>query len=488
MKDERKLPMATAGSPVAGDAMADQPVVVRCHWKDADRTATVHLRDLGGVRWDRVGSAPRAPAPWPLLHADISCEAVIEGDRAHSCRQGPGPRSITVRILKGDNAPDVIAELARQAANAPEPGMYVGTGPWEVVDHDRPWRRPSRDPLWAELLYTVHQLAPGVTATLRSDVWPHYQAVHDRLASIGDAGDGRRWRALRQAARQLTMLTHWGTQAPRLDEILALRDALKTWRRRWHLEAAWVADVALHAMALAHRAESAENFWGSPEGPLARALAVRGLPLIGAPFGADPLVISTLRRSMDLPANQQTALARMLEHTDHVAGFDLRWGFPPPLVLGGHRFAGWDPRRVPWEGYETYVRDLVKADSRTSRLNLTAVLGSYRRVVVAAATALGLSETPKKRTMDEHVVWLVRHQVLGQSFGQLAREALQSSAPSQGANGEKPVDALARKDAERNQVATWRKTVAEAVHALGRESRLPPRPPTTGGRPRRPQT
>lgn len=89
-------------------------VTVRRQWNDW-RLATVNMDSLSGVHWDTYSGGVNAKAPRPFLHAYMSCDAVLEGEIAHSCMHGEGPHMIKVCIVKKDNGKDIFERL-RQAA------------------------------------------------------------------------------------------------------------------------------------------------------------------------------------------------------------------------------------------------------------------------------------------------------------------------------------------------------------------------------------
>ena len=96
----------------------EQIVVVRRQWND-HRQAAVRFNGLDGVHWTTLSGGVMAPAPQPFLHGYILCDAVIEGELAHSCMHGSGPHSIKVCIVKKDNDPKVFARLVEQAGPKP---------------------------------------------------------------------------------------------------------------------------------------------------------------------------------------------------------------------------------------------------------------------------------------------------------------------------------------------------------------------------------
>ncbi len=98
----------------------EELVNIRRQWNDSRRTATIALGSLGGVHWSLVSGGVRALAPQPFLHGYISCDSVLEGELAHSCRHGRGPHSIKVCIVKKDNSPEVFRKLVELAGPKPK--------------------------------------------------------------------------------------------------------------------------------------------------------------------------------------------------------------------------------------------------------------------------------------------------------------------------------------------------------------------------------
>ena len=102
--------------------MTEEPLVsVRRQLKDW-RVAKYRLSDLTDVHWDRAGAGGKGSAAGPLLSAQVSCEAVVEGELSHTGSYGPCPHSIKVHIAKKENDPKVFARLAELAGPQPAGG------------------------------------------------------------------------------------------------------------------------------------------------------------------------------------------------------------------------------------------------------------------------------------------------------------------------------------------------------------------------------
>jgi hypothetical protein len=98
----------------------EDPVVgERRQWNDY-RTATYHLSDIGDVHWSQVSGGVRASAPRPFLHGYVQCDAMIEGELAHSCQHGRGPHTVKVCIVKKGNEA-VFSLLLAKVAVKPAP-------------------------------------------------------------------------------------------------------------------------------------------------------------------------------------------------------------------------------------------------------------------------------------------------------------------------------------------------------------------------------
>jgi hypothetical protein len=96
------------------DEKADTCVWVRRQWND-HRQALYRLEDIRGLHWDSVSGGVRAKAPQQFLHGYVDCDAMLEGEIAHSGLHGPCPHSIKVCVLKKDNDPKVYRLLEKDA-------------------------------------------------------------------------------------------------------------------------------------------------------------------------------------------------------------------------------------------------------------------------------------------------------------------------------------------------------------------------------------
>ena len=92
--------MRTARTIAADDAPT---VWVRRQWDDY-RKAAYRLADLSGFHKSDVSGGIGKAANRPYWHAYVYCDAMIEGELAHSCQHGKGPHRIKVCLVKKDNA------------------------------------------------------------------------------------------------------------------------------------------------------------------------------------------------------------------------------------------------------------------------------------------------------------------------------------------------------------------------------------------------
>lgn len=89
-------------------------VTVRRQWNDW-RQARVDINALLGFHWDEYSGGVHARSPRPFLHAYMSCDAIIDGELAHSCMHGDGPHRIKVCIVKKDNGKKLFERLTELA-------------------------------------------------------------------------------------------------------------------------------------------------------------------------------------------------------------------------------------------------------------------------------------------------------------------------------------------------------------------------------------
>jgi hypothetical protein len=83
------------------------------------------LDDLSDIHWHQ----PKG-APWPLLHAYVSCASLPAAVTSHACDQVSAPHRIRVCVLRSHNVPLAYAEVLRRAApsTAPIGGAHVDVG------------------------------------------------------------------------------------------------------------------------------------------------------------------------------------------------------------------------------------------------------------------------------------------------------------------------------------------------------------------------
>jgi len=95
--------------PIASNGEAEPLVWVRRHYNDFQHAA-YRLSDISGLHWDDVSGGVRARANRRYLHGYVLCDAMQEGELAHSCRHGPPPHRIKVCITKTGNK-EVFSQL-----------------------------------------------------------------------------------------------------------------------------------------------------------------------------------------------------------------------------------------------------------------------------------------------------------------------------------------------------------------------------------------
>jgi hypothetical protein len=77
-------------------------VVVRRQWNDW-HIGSVKFADLHHFHYRQDSGGVRARSPRPMLYAHMWCDALVEGEVAHSCEHGPSPHEILVCIVARDN-------------------------------------------------------------------------------------------------------------------------------------------------------------------------------------------------------------------------------------------------------------------------------------------------------------------------------------------------------------------------------------------------
>lgn len=89
----------------------DSLVTVRRQWNDW-RLASVKIEDIDGLHFSDMSGGVRGRSPRPFLHGYIACDAIVDGEVAHSCRHGRGPHWIKVCVVKKDNTKETYERLA----------------------------------------------------------------------------------------------------------------------------------------------------------------------------------------------------------------------------------------------------------------------------------------------------------------------------------------------------------------------------------------
>ncbi len=95
-----------------------ETVWARRQWNDW-RHAKYRLEDLEQPHWDNLSGGVMSVAPQYFLHGYVWCDAMLEGELAHSCAHGKGPHRIKVCITKIGNDPAIFKRLAETAGPKP---------------------------------------------------------------------------------------------------------------------------------------------------------------------------------------------------------------------------------------------------------------------------------------------------------------------------------------------------------------------------------
>jgi hypothetical protein len=95
-----KTPPDSASASNDGNGLTT--VEVRRQWNDW-RFAEYRITDISGMHWDNVSGGVYARAPQHFVHGYVSCDAMISGEIAHSCRHGSGPHTVKICITKRGN-------------------------------------------------------------------------------------------------------------------------------------------------------------------------------------------------------------------------------------------------------------------------------------------------------------------------------------------------------------------------------------------------
>ena len=98
----------------------DELVNVRRQPNDR-RIATYRVDEVDGIHFSAVTGGIQTLLPYQALCGYVYCDAMVEGELAHSCDHGKGTRRIKVVIPKIDNDPRLWANLAGQEYREPKP-------------------------------------------------------------------------------------------------------------------------------------------------------------------------------------------------------------------------------------------------------------------------------------------------------------------------------------------------------------------------------
>jgi hypothetical protein len=88
-------------------------VWVRRQWNDL-RLASYPLEDIVGVQWGYISGGIQVRTPRDFLMGYVWCDAMLQGELAHSCAHGRKPHQIKICIMKKGNERTVFEILAAQ--------------------------------------------------------------------------------------------------------------------------------------------------------------------------------------------------------------------------------------------------------------------------------------------------------------------------------------------------------------------------------------
>lgn len=83
---------------------------VRRQWNDW-RDALYPLDDIENPHWDNFSGGIQSQAPQYFIHGYVWCDAMIEGELAHSCAHGEGPHRIKICVVKSANSKNAYKNL-----------------------------------------------------------------------------------------------------------------------------------------------------------------------------------------------------------------------------------------------------------------------------------------------------------------------------------------------------------------------------------------
>ena len=94
-------------------------IEVRRQWNNW-KLARYRFTDVEGFNWDNQSGGINAKANRFYIHAYVMCDAMANGEIAHSCKHGPPPHKVKICITKKGNEA-VFQELAALAGPNPNP-------------------------------------------------------------------------------------------------------------------------------------------------------------------------------------------------------------------------------------------------------------------------------------------------------------------------------------------------------------------------------
>ena len=93
----------------------DFAISVTTEW-NGWRSMLARLEDLRDVHWHQPTGAP-----WPMLHAYVSCTTLPGGAASQDCDHASAPQCIRVCVLRSHNVPTAYAEVMRRATTTLTP-------------------------------------------------------------------------------------------------------------------------------------------------------------------------------------------------------------------------------------------------------------------------------------------------------------------------------------------------------------------------------
>jgi hypothetical protein len=113
---------SASGAADTDTSTANALVVVQRDW-NGWKKAMAPASALQDVHWRQPAGAPR-----PMLHAYVSCAALISGMVPHECSEDAAPHRLLVCVLKCHTVPSVYDQLARLADEHAQTAATITAG------------------------------------------------------------------------------------------------------------------------------------------------------------------------------------------------------------------------------------------------------------------------------------------------------------------------------------------------------------------------